>query len=712
MSPSELGLVRVLNLYSDVVPFIETVCAASDANRDSLGFVRRGVFEEFARRDDLFVAARVKQGTLEYVGHLLFQRRHPRATVLQLFVKPEYRGQKYGRLLCNRLVELLTYEGFTSIYARVGEDMHAANDAWQAMGFRVQRTEPGGVTTGRTIVVRARELESPQLFATYKVDQSDPLGLTRSLSSEAPLFLVDLNVLFDLSPRRARHNDAVALFQAERADFCKLAISDEMIAELERTGFTDRPDPMMNLARTFSRFPVSDVSLETPIVLELAELVFPHKVVSGLSRNDVSDLRHLVTAIENNLAGLITNDEASLRAASEIERKFGVQVLSPRAFLPEDSPSRPIAYEAGDADLTLAPATDSDDADIRSLLLARGVTTTDLASGWSRRASVSFVVRADGKLVAYMCWPMLKHDGVRTIRAAIDESSPSAVDVARGIVVHCLNSNVEGPTRLRLRTPANQVQLREVARGAGFCGAQGTDDLTKLSFGRVAMKGNWHQQRSLLAEASGFKMDSQFPSYRGMGQMIPYFTQSGHHGYETLERMETLLSPVLFCLPGRPAVITPILHKYAVPLLGHSRQSSWLPAPMSNLFQERHFISGPNAFKLLKRGTLMFFYESKPRRGKGELVAVARVRRSYLREIADLQSPDLRQSVLSEETVADIGRSAVKTVTVFDNLFSLPAPISLERLQQLDCGRPTDLITTRAISDTQVQAILAEAFKE
>ena len=36
----------------------------------------------------------------------------------------------------------------------------------------------------------------------------------------------------------------------------------------------------------------------------------------------------------------------------------------------------------------------------------------------------------------------------------------------------------------------------------------------------------------------------------------------------------------------------------------------------------------------------------------------------------------------------------------------------LERLQQLDCGRPTDLITTRAISDTQLHAILAEAFKE
>jgi hypothetical protein len=53
----------------------------------------------------------------------------------------------------------------------------------------------------------------------------------------------------------------------------------------------------------------------------------------------------------------------------------------------------------------------------------------------------------------------------------------------------------------------------------------------------------------------------------------------------------------------------------------------------------------------------------------------------------------------------------MKTVTVFDNLFPLPDPIPLERLQSLGCGRPNDLITTRPINDTQLQAILAEAFR-
>jgi hypothetical protein len=449
------------------------------------------------------------------------------------------------------------------------------------------------------------------------------------------------------------------------------------------------------------------------MVLELAGLVFPGKTAANLSRNDISDLRHLVTAIENSLAGLVTNDQASLRAAREIESKFGVQVLSPKAFLPDELVGGTVtAYETGHLDLELLPAAESDDAHVRSLLTKVGITPADLASGWSSRIATSYVVRSGSALIAYMSWPALRRDGVITIRAAVDETHAGAMEAARGIIMHCMNANIDGPTRLRLKTAPKQVLLHDIAKGAGFCNGQGTNDLIKLAFGRVATRENWDRRRSELAEISGLKMDGHFPRYRRIEQQVPYITQNGDHGYETLERIETLLSPALFCFPGRPAVITPILYKYADPLLGHSRQSSLLPAPASNLFQDRHFIGGPHTFNNLRRGTLMLFYESSPPRGKGELVAIARVRRSYLKDIAAFADSDLKQSVLSQEMLTDIGRAKMKTVTVFDNVFALPAPVSLERLQQLDCGSPNDLITTRAISDTQLQEILAEAFKE
>jgi hypothetical protein len=51
-----------------------------------------------------------------------------------------------------------------------------------------------------------------------------------------------------------------------------------------------------------------------------------------------------------------------------------------------------------------------------------------------------------------------------------------------------------------------------------------------------------------------------------------------------------------------------------------------------------------------------------------------------------LEAGDFARSVLTSETIAEIGSSAMKTVTVFDNLFPLPHPIPLDRLQSLGCG--------------------------
>jgi GNAT superfamily N-acetyltransferase len=708
---------QVLDRYERVAPFIQATSEASDNNRDLLGFLPRGLFDEYARRNDLFVLAAMDGAELKFAGHLLFDRKHPRAKVLQLFVASEYRGRRCARLLVEHLVKMLTREGFTSIYARVGEDMSEANERWGALGFRVQRTEPGGATTGRVIVVRVRELESPQLFPTRVIDPADPLGIIRTPTTEIPLFLIDLNVLFDLSPQRKRHEEAILLFKAERADFCKLAISDELLTELARSATPGRPDSMMDLARTFSTFPVSKAKAGDAVFDELHKLVFPQKTAASLGANDVSDLRHLITAIENGLSGLVTNDRASLHASAAIEARFDIQVISPKGFIPPESAGLvTTAFETSSANLALTTMAQSDEADVRALLSRLQVPASAVASGWlsplsGRQVFTSYVIRNGSDLLAYMTWPALKQDGAVVVRAALDETRAFSREAAHGVVMHCMNMNVGGPTTLKLVTPGNQVFVHDVARSVGFGGVPGSKDLTKLALGRVITKATWNQCRSELAVIARLKIDSHLPVFRRMDQQIGYITPNGDSGFETLERMETLLTPTLFCLPGRPAVVTPIRHEFASRLLGHSPQGSLLPLPAANLFRERHYLSGSSNFQQLKRGNLILFYESKHPRSRGELVAIARVRRSYLKEVSALDDSDLGRSVLTPDTLPEIGRETLKTVTVFDNLFRLPAPISLDRLQDLGCGRPNDLIKTRPISDTQLQAILAEAFE-
>ena len=96
-----------------MAPYISAVRDASDAHRDLLGFFPRGAFDEFARRDDLFVLVSERNAGPEYAGHLMFDRRFPRATIRQIYVTPECRGQKGARLLIDHLVGVLTREGFT-----------------------------------------------------------------------------------------------------------------------------------------------------------------------------------------------------------------------------------------------------------------------------------------------------------------------------------------------------------------------------------------------------------------------------------------------------------------------------------------------------------------------------------------------------------------------------------------------------------------------
>ncbi len=214
-----------------------------------------------------------------------------------------------------------------------------------------------------------------------------------------------------------------------------------------------------------------------------------------------------------------------------------------------------------------------------------------------------------------------------------------------------------------------------------------------------------------MAAFADLRLGSEWPAFREIDQQVAFIAPNGDRLHQPLEKLETFLSPALFCFPGRPAVITPIEYKYAQPLLRHSKQSTLLPASSSSLFSERHFISGRNPYRYLTRGALVIFYESHPPRGKGELVAIARVRRSYLKSAQSLEASDYARSVLTSETVGEIGTSEMKTVTVFDCLFPFPHPIPLERLQSLGCGQPTDLITTRPINDTQLQTILTEAFR-
>lgn len=709
----------ILDHCAEVAPLVSEVVHAADQARNALGFFPTSVFNDFSGRDQLFVCVSQHGSTRAYAGHLLFDARHPKAHVLQIFVDPSFRKRRVAKRLLDHLKTHLEEHAFISVYARVAEDLTEANKFWQAQNFYVQRVEPGGKTRKRTIVVRSHELNTPQLFASSGISNSNPLGLDFSSGAEIPLFLLDLNVLFDLGPRRRRNEDILDLFRAERMGSCQLALSTEINAELMRTATERRTDPMLAYARIFPTFPCPGDAEWNALADRLALIVFPARQRAGtLSANDVSDLRHLATAIHHRLTGIITNDTSILNAAARLKEEFDIQVISPVAFKDLNAvDAREEAFETATSDtVSLAPITATEDAVVHQLLSDLGLPGSTIVSAWGAVDSNQRVCVRQGawcgeELAGYLMWPKPAPGNSINARIGVDETQPNALNATRALLHHLIKqATAAGTTQIKLEFPPCQAQIREVASKLGFGGTAGDASLTKVVLGRVVTQSNWTECNNALFVAGRLQLPTSMPAFRSVDQQLRIVRPDGNAIHVSLMALESLLSPAAFVLKGRPAVITPVRRDFAEHLLAHLPQKSLLPHPKTALYTEKHYLSGKQTLKHFKRGTLVLFYESAGSGGLGAVVALARVQHAYLKSEEAMERSDLDPSILDAAGLAAIGRSKIKTVTAFDNLICLDRPVALARLQSLGCGTPTQLLTTHKIDDSQLEAIVAEGF--
>ncbi|BFG72111.1 hypothetical protein PTKU46_01440 [Paraburkholderia terrae] len=712
---------RVLNSFNDVRPYLPDVVRAADSAKDALGFFAGRVFEDYARKD-LLLLALVRDGNAEiYGGHLLFDVRFPKAHVRQVFVAEGFRRLKLGRVLVDALKQQLTALQFISIHARVAEDLRAASQFWEQQGFYTQRHAQGGSRRNRIIEVRAHELATPQLFQSSGITAADPLGLDFRQDQEKPLFLLDLNVLFDLGPRRPRHEEAIAVFRAERSQACALAISAEIEVELKRTAHKGKTDPMQALARALPSFAMPPNADWDRLAPELAQLVFPEQAHDGsLTPNDVSDLKHLGTAIHHRLPGLVTSDARVLSCAKELRRRYGIEVVSPEAFQATQSEQQPqeIHGTSPESVLSLQAVNNIDEPEIKELLTGLGVGITDQAAHWAavdgeRGASSRLMVKDKQCVIGYIVWSRAISDGPVNAHVAVCETKAAAQDAARLMLNHLVGLVPRlAVARIRLRCPRHQVVVREIAAALGFTrSSSDTNELQKVVVARLVSNENWSSTRQSLSDARSVVLPEDPPPFRHVDQQIPVIRPDGERAHVSLFTLETHLAPALLCLPRRGGVLVPVRHKFSEHLLMESPQASLLPQARTRLLQQRHYLSGPATLKVFTRGDLIFFYESGKGRGVGAVVAIARVLRSYRRNEDALGAEDLIPSVLESDRLESIGKAKVKTVTAFDNLQRLPRNVSLADLRELGCGEAHQLQTSRRLTAQQVQAILSKGMQ-
>jgi len=710
--------IELLLKRQDVLPYVKQVVEAAESDRVALGWFPFKVYQEAAISERLIVAIAREADEVRYAGHLLFTTTFPRGYVMQIHVDSDHRRHGIAKRMLDALKGQLSALHYIAIGARVAEDLRASQEFWQSQDFYAHGTAPGGKTRGRTLVLRSHELPTQQLFATSGLSPRDPLGLAVEPSTATKLYLLDLNVMFDLGPRRARHEDVVDLFALERLGVCRLALSTEFDTELKRSATSGKTDPMQGLGQVFPKFAVPPDEVMAQFTREIAPMVFPERFAAGaLTANDVSDLRHLATAIHHKLAGLVTSDGAIRDASAMLRLRYGIEVLSPSAFkiLGElDTGLGAVTASTRDT-LELMELTPGREAAVRELLGSLGVAVADQSTLWaaddgSSRARHRYIVLEGQRAIGYLMWPSSLRGGTCDAFLAVDERVTCAQDAARLMIVHLMGQAKEEVQRVRLNLAPQQASVREVATEIGFTGTEKTQELNKVSLHSVLLPRNWSTLRAKLQAVSEIALPSSMPVFREADQYVELTRPDGQHTQVTAFALETLLSPALICMPGRPGVLVPIQRDYAEHLLDHLDQMQLLPHAKALLYQQRHYLSSPRSLKAFQRGSLMFFYESTRNKGLKAVVAVARVTNAYLSAEGAIDKGDLDRSALEPRDLAAIGKSEIKTVVVFDNLMKMRMPVPLESLKKFGCGDATQLLTSRRLTSEQIENILLEGF--
>jgi ribosomal protein S18 acetylase RimI-like enzyme len=714
--------VTLLSDRNEVQAYLDQVRAAADSERGSFGFLPKTAYEEFAAQGRMIVA--VDAVSRSMLGYVVYGGAMPQGKIFQTWTEQRGRGRGVGRDLISEVVRRLERQHYLSVRADVAQDLSSANEFYAALGFETITVRPAK-TAGRHINVRVRELATPSLLE-MAADRSDPHGrlpISLPANSRVPLYLLDLNVLFDIAHARPQALYSGMILGAGFENEVRLAVSAELVVELERNTDPSSPDPILRFAASLPRLPLPPARALDGLVADLAPSIFPERAQAGLLKvQDKSDLTHLATAIHESATGFITSEKAILRAAETVMRKYGLQILSPEALGmslgAEAAMEPPVDVWARGTGVRAHPLEDHDYGDAERLLIKRNLTATEcraaLASGTATLPRRRHVVRVDGVLTAVGAWDAPSATGrARTLYVYVDEDDPAASLASDYLIRRAIaDVGAVSPSVFELVNKAGQPSVRQAALASGFSRVPGsrsqTQRLQKVAAAKAIIPENWGALRDAIQSRVGLTLPAELPRYVSSSQGIDVVNEKGEKVAFTLAQLERLLSPLLLVAVARPAVVLPITQRYAEELFSGSAQPTFLAGREASLRGTRGYIGGRSSYAIVPEGGLALFYESGTGGGRKSITALARVTRKYLMSKESASETLEDKTVLEADTVRGLGRSGQVAVTEFDDLMLLRNPVRLSDLRKLGCVTGANFVTaTRILHDQVVEIVKA-----
>jgi GNAT superfamily N-acetyltransferase len=718
------GMIKLLSDRADVLPFLDRVVEASNTERNSFGFLPKRAYSDFIFQRQLIIAKDESTGNM--AGYAIFAGALPTAKLRQTYVDPKWRRKGIGQMLVEEVLRRCEEMTYLSIRATVAEELIAANRFYERMKFSAAYKKPGGSSRGRVLVVRVRALETPSLlnFSGYgKPDQAEIILRIPDVRT-SPLYLIDLNVLFDVAKGRSRQKEAAEVFGAAYENEVKIAVSSEFIVELERNSSAHGDDPILRFVKRMSIVKVPGNRLINPRIAELAPIIFPDRHRTGnLTVQDRSDLVHLATAVIENVAGFVTSEKAILRSAATIRERYGIDIVSPAMFASADedfiASNSSLDISVADRTITSRQMTDEDHIALEELAKRQGVPDSDLraalSQGTSRSPRTRAVVRDGNQLVAAATWQLSdrRHSDSKLYLFANSEDDVAEIAVDHLIDMACRSVSATKPANLWLESYSGDVIIRNRAIRLGFRlnGGEGSnaERLQKICIGAPVTSENWWDLGKILRSEFGLDIPLDAPHFANPDEVITLDASNDSRVTLKLRALEDFLAPTLFALKGRPTVIAPIWPHYAEALFQGSLQPSFLAGKRAGILTEKCYLSSKASIQKIPDHGLIVFYESSGNlgpSGRSAAIAIGRIQRRYLASEAAACNLAQLRGVLTEAEIRSMARGGELCVTEFDNLMRFRSPVSLGKLKEIGCADGANLVTARPIVSEALASLI------
>jgi len=524
-------------------------------------------------------------------------------------------------------------------------------------------------------------------------------------SPDIPIYAIDINVFYDAIRNRVRSNDAGVVFEAALSHQIKIATTQEFISELKRTSNNPANDPVLSLAKRIPNLPVQDKTTIEKIKPVIASLVFPERAATGrLKSTDSSDVLHLAHAVVAGVSGYITSDSKVLSARDSLMNEFNLDVIGLSEFvemldLPSlDDPVTP-TKETKSFRIQRPSAQDATAFIESERLTAEPFLKVNVAD--CERSSVS---DGDGIIGVSLLLPAPAFDQPSRSLVCVRQEHPFSSTVADFLISeqvrHCTRNSA--CHLLMLDIPSHPI-TRRIAFNLGFQQQAGNvATLAKIALGQPVTSKTWDKARLSIERLAGLKLHAACPTYDRPKAQIT--TATGDNIEVGLFELETLLSPTLFVLPKRKAVVVPITRSFAADLLGTDIQYSFLEVPEAHFLSRRTYFNTTRATRSMIRGSAIVFYESSRGGGRGAVVAAGRIV-----DVTSIPVNSAPESLRRGAVVDDLGtitKSERILATTFDNLVVFRKPVPLTKLRQIGCVTRANFVSATPISAKHLTAVV------